>query len=363
VVCRVGGLTSGAAKIKASIMGIAFDKTTFPSLLFPWCVEAMLFLLLVFLTTAFTPAKLDGNTAAPKRTQESQAPSATQNEPPGPYLDQPAKKLIKEMPELKGIRPATDQSQLPTILRNTGAQVDEFFDDAVDLVADEEITQERSGGYGLAFVGKPVRDNYLIMRQENGNHRDFDEFRMDEHGNRMDGLRARPGFLITSGFALICMHFSTTVQSESVFRYLGEQKVEQKETYVVAFAQRPDKATTSEMMVGPEGTLENLLTQGIAWIDKDSFHILRMRTDLLRPHPEVGLDQQTTKVNFCEVHLADIAAPLWLPKDVDVYLKLGRSQERLVPIAFRNIHHYSDYRRYRVSVKMLAPQSPRVDGP
>lgn len=291
--------------------------------------------------------------------QESQKAPADQNEEPGPYGNEPLKKLLKEMPELNGIRPANDQTELPKILRNTGAEVDEFFDDAVDLVADEEITQERSGGYGLAFVGRPVHDNYLIVREENGNHRDFDEFRMDEHGNRMDQLREHPGFLVTSGFALICMHFSTSVQPESVFRYLGEQKLGQKETYVVAFAQRPEKATTAEMMVGPEGTLENLLTQGIAWIDKDSFHILRMRTDLLRPHPEVGLDQQTTKVNFCEVRLVDIATPLWLPKEVDVYLKLGKSPERLFPLSFRNIHHYSDYRRYRVSVKMLPQETPQ----
>jgi hypothetical protein len=125
---------------------------------------------------------------------------------------------------------------------------------------------------------------------------------------------------------------------------------------VVAFAQRQGKATTAETMIGPEGTTENLLTQGIAWIDEENFHILRMRTDLLRPHPEVGLDQQTTKVNFSEVRLADIADPLWLPKEVDVYLKLGKSQERLVPVAFRNIHHYSDYRHYRVTTRMLPPQ-------
>ncbi|HTZ49171.1 MAG TPA: hypothetical protein VMH20_16375 [Verrucomicrobiae bacterium] len=293
---------------------------------------------------------------AARCSQSPQTSSASQNEAGGPYSDQPLKKLVKEIPELKGIRPANDEAELANILQNAGAYVDQFFNDAVDLVADEEIIQERSGSYGSAFVGRPVRDSYLILRDENGDHRDFDEFRMDKHGNRMDQLQEHPGFLVTSGFALICMHFSTTVQPESIFRYLGEQKLGDRDAFVVAFAQRPDKATTAEMMVGPEGTSENLLTQGIAWIDKENFRILRMRTDLLRPHPEVGLDQQTTKVNFSEVRLADIATPLWLPKDVDVYLKLGKSQQRLVPIAYRNIHHYSDYRRYRVAVKMLPPQ-------
>lgn len=335
-------------------MAIAFDKTKIPSFLLRLCADVLTFVLLFFLLTALP---LTASRPAAKARQQSQTPP-NQVQDSSPYLGEPLKKMLKDMPELKGIHPANDQTELLQILQKAGAEVDQFFDDAVDLVADEEITQERSGGYGLAFVGKPVRDNYLIVREESGNRRDFDEFRMDEHGNRMDQLRERPGFLVTSGFALICMHFSTTVQPESVFRYLGEQKVGEAETYVVAFAQRPDKATTSEMMVGPQGTVENLLAQGIAWIDKDNFHILRMRTDLLKPYPEVGLDQQTTKVNFSEVRLTDITTPLWLPKDVDVYLKLGKSQERMVPIAFRNIHHYSDYRRYRVSTRML-PSEPQ----
>jgi hypothetical protein len=348
-----GGLPSSFAQVEARIMGIAFQKSSILSFLLRLCVRSMPLALLFFVGFALW---FSGKTVAAKCTQESQTIPANNTQDPPPYLDEPLKKLIKEMPELKGIRPAADQTGLTLILHNAGQRVDQFFRDAVDLVADEEITQQRLSGYGLSFSGKPVRDNYLIVRDENGNRRDFDEFRMDEHGNRMDQLREHPGFLVTSGFALICMHFSTGIQPESVFRYLGQEKVGPRQTYVVAFAQRQGKATTAETMIGPEGTTENLLTQGIAWIDEENFHILRMRTDLLRPHPEVGLDQQTTKVNFSEVRLADIADPLWLPKEVDVYLKLGKSQERLVPVAFRNIHHYSDYRHYRVTTRMLPPQ-------
>jgi len=99
-----------------------------------------------------------------------------------------------------------------------------------------------------------------------------------------------------------------------------------------------------------------MLTQGIAWIDKESFRIVRMRSDLLAPQPEIGLEEQTTKVDFSEVKLRDVPAPLWLPRDVNVYVKIrqflpGRSNEK-----FRNVHHYTNYRLYRVSAKIVAPQ-------
>lgn len=83
-----------------------------------------------------------------------------------------------------------------------------------------------------------------------------------------------------------------------------------------------------------------------------------MRTDLLAPRPEIGLDRQTTEVTFNQVQLPDVAAPLWLPSEVKVYIKFkSHDPERKLTYeqSFQNEHRYSDYRRYRVFVKMLPP--------
>ena len=73
-----------------------------------------------------------------------------------------------------------------------------------------------------------------------------------------------------------------------------------------------------------------------------------MRTDLLAPLPQIGLEAQTTEVSFDEVRLQDVPNPLWLPRDVSVDSKFEGTN-------FRNEHRYTNYRRYRVSSKMLAP--------
>jgi hypothetical protein len=273
-----------------------------------------------------------------------------------PYMEEPLKQLVKHVPELKGIRPAANQMDLPVILRKTGKEVDEFFDNAVDLEAREEIRQERDGAFGSASRREPTRDNYLILRHGEGTRADFDEFRMDEKGHRMDEQDFGGGFLVTSGFALICVQFSTFYQWDSQFLYLGQQKIGGRDTYAVAFAQIPGEASLTVTLRGPNGKTVHMLTQGIAWVDQENFHILRMRTDLLDPPPEIGLEVQTTKVSFSEVRFADVATPLWLPREVNVYVKLGKNADRLVELEFRNVHHYTDYRRYRVSTKMVAPQ-------
>jgi hypothetical protein len=112
-----------------------------------------------------------------------------------------------------------------------------------------------------------------------------------------------------------------------------------------------------------DGSSLRQLSQGIAWVDKASFHIRRLRTDLLAPQPELGLAEQTTTISYSEVRFPD-AAPLWLPRDVDVNIQFtehlagGASNlaSRVTDQAFRNIHHYSNYLLYRVSTKIGVPQ-------
>jgi hypothetical protein len=74
----------------------------------------------------------------------------------------------------------------------------------------------------------------------------------------------------------------------------------------VAFAQQPGKARRYVTMTGREGTRVDMLMQGIAWVDKNNFQLVRMRTDLLAPHSEIGQDQQTTDVTLSKVQLPDV---------------------------------------------------------
>jgi hypothetical protein len=240
------------------------------------------------------------------------------NQEAHPYLEQPLKELVKRIPELKGIRPASNQQELSSILQKTGAEVDDFFSNLVDLIAHEEITQERliyhdlSSGMpgGLFPVTERVRDSYLILRRKENSGARINEFRMDAVGNRIAEEGIDKGFFVTSGFALSSVHFSTAFQWDSRFLLLGDQKIDRQDTYVVAFAQIPSEAHNTVTMVGRHGFTVHLLTQGIAWVDKRNLHILRMRTDLLARQPEIGLEQQTTKIRFSEVRFGDVPVPL-----------------------------------------------------
>lgn len=289
---------------------------------------------------------------------------------PSSYIDLPLKQLVERIPELKGISPPPNEQVLGAILQNTGARVDEFLANVVDTVAHEDITHQREISTGMPGgtmqASQHMQDSYLILRTTDSTQQ-LVEFRMDAKGNRMDES-ADKGFFVTSGFALSSVHFATQFQWDSRFLYLGNQKIDGRDTYVVAFAQLPSEGRIAVTVQSRGGKTFRMLCQGIAWIDKASFHLLQLRTDLLAPRPEVGLDQQTTKITYSEVRFADLATPLWLPHDVNVYIRFTDLSEALqygnqgdvvdlgphvTDQTFRNMHRYSNYQRYRVSTKIL----------
>ena len=277
-----------------------------------------------------------------------------------PYLDEPLAQLIKRVPELKHLQPAQSQAELPVILQKTGERVDDFFRHITDLTAREDISlgrlrQERPSSRP-EMSGERIRDSYLILRHSTKTRSDILEYRTDTKGDNFDQTVVKRGFIVTSGFALSCNHFSTGFQGESIFRYLGDELIGSQETYVVGFAQQPHKATLTVLMRGRSEKPVHMLVQGIAWIDKSNFQIIRLRTDLLAPRWDVGLNQQTTEVTFAKQQLADVSAPLWLPSTVKVYVEFNTHNgdvDEFFELSYHNEHRYTDYQRYRVATKVV----------
>ena len=313
-----------------------------------------------------TARTTQGYYAQPPRSENftaraEQPGNASDNNPPGapadasnavyanahPYLDWPLAQLTKQIPELKAIQPAPNQQQLPVILQNMGRAVDDFVRNIGDLIAHEDVTQEKLDAKGKLKAKERVQDDYLIL------HHGYEwgasaEYRMDDKGNRLGPIGLEKGYLVTSGHALSCISFSTAVQPQSRFRYLGDERLGSRETYVLGFAQEPG-ATFTTTMRGTGGHEVDMLTQGILWVDKHRFQVLRMRSDLLTPNIQTGLDRLTTEVTFDQVRLQDVPNPLWLPSDVTVYMEINREK-------YRNLHRYTNYRRYRVDVRIGTPQ-------
>jgi hypothetical protein len=168
------------------------------------------------------------------------------------------------------------------------------------------------------------------------------EYRTTRNGKPVVQAAGGPAF---QGFISAWIVFSSLNQGESRFRYLGQQRVNGHTTYVLGFAQTPGQVESpGEIVVG--GKSIPMLLQGIAWIDQSDFRIVRLRTDLLAPRPEIQVEKQTANIRFGTVHIADLASELWLPEAVSLQMEFSGQ-------VFQEEHKYSKYRLYQTKSRIV----------
>ena len=296
-----------------------------------------------------TPIVLTASPTPPTRRTISPPASA--------LVDIPTAKLARKVPELKNLKPAASQDSLGSILQKVGANVATFFNNFPSVTSREQVVEQRLEADQSAEVqtyhDKIYHDfRYLAVANPDRKQVNLKEYRTDANGHGIDPKGLDDGYMITQGFVSTPVFFDPAHQLESRFRFLGQQVVDGRNAYVVAFAQLPSAQVKERIALGNGHSVE-VLTQGLAWIDPDNYQIIRMWTDLTAPVPEIKLQAQTTQVNFAEVHFSDMASGLWLPNKVDVEMKFSA-------VIFRNSHTYSDFKLFSVDTeeRQAAPASP-----
>ena len=255
-------------------------------------------------------------------------------------LDQSLPALVKAFPELSGIEPVANQDSAAVILRAVGQNVQTQLQNFADTASLEQIRQQMLRAEGKVSGSLDQKFQYLMLADSQKAGVRVQEYRTNFRGNRVDLAGLEDGFMITSGFASADMIFHPIYQSEADFRYLGRQEINARSALVIAFAQKPRTARIFERFnSGSASAL--ILVQGLAWVDCETNRILRLRTDLLKPAPEVRLNSQTTEIDYGEVRFGGTQASFWLPRRVVVTIECrGKS--------FRNVHEYSDFRLFNV---------------
>jgi hypothetical protein len=318
---------------------------------FRWSISALLLMvsaaLAAFAQTQQSPAKTDDVVASEVKLYADAHP----------YLDSPLSKLRRTVPELEGLKPAPDQELLSDVLAKVGAKTDKLLTMVPDLISDEKVTQTQwivvqgSAIPGCVRCGTPSRKerafNYIIFAHhaEDGWLRP-EEYRADQKGQQVSPEEG-PYF---QGFVSAWTIFSPLNREESRFRLLGQQKINGHSTYVIAFAQTPGSIKYPRQIV-TDKVLLPLLLQGVAWVDQSDFRMVRLRTDILAPLSEIGLQQQTATIQFGMVRIAQLETLLWLPQGVNV------DQESKDEF-FQEQHLYSKYRLYQVKSKIVAGPVP-----
>jgi hypothetical protein len=259
--------------------------------------------------------------------------------------------------ELSRVEFSENQSELAYLLERVGESVLAFFRDFSNTSAREQVVMKRepSGGQGYLSGRKSSTFNYLILPRSELSGTTFEEYRTDKRNRPVYRADEASSFMLSSGYAVLCLYLHPSHQENSEFRYLGRENRNPR-AYVIAFAQKPQKpdylAEYYEM-----GAKESIryLVQGFVWIapgplasapdnsgkdEPDQYQIVRMRTSMLVPQQSI-LKEQITDVHYKKTQFEDNGRQFWLPEEVNVAWVLP-------DWTFRNTHTYFDYHRFGV---------------
>jgi len=342
----------------------------------------------VFSSLTFPDAQLAPNYARPVPADSVSSPAVANNssvqqiypEPAAPPLPETSYSLVTTfvtaspaalahlVPELKGLKPAIDQQPLTTLLDKVGARTVDLSRKMPNLISHEQVVQSQPGS-------KPTTQSfsYLTLAHKGKDAVTLDEFRVDlktgatlETGSaeKSDAPNVSPSQLtelkrateranvpgsaggppLSLGFASMWVRFYPANRSESSFRYLGQQKIDGRRTYVLAFAQKPGSVRLPGELRFRDQTIL-VYYQGIAWVEESDFRILRLRMDLL-PASDLPVTQLTAEIQFAETQATGFTTPLWLPREVLVTTEVNGN-------TFRNKHTYSNYRSFQAHSRIL----------
>jgi hypothetical protein len=255
---------------------------------------------------------------------------------------------IKDNPVLRKLRPPGNPDQLPTVLERVGQTCADLFQDFPRVSCDEAIVSDACRVYGINSgntVFGPhflVRHDfrYIVVPRPIGDSPGFEEYRTDPKGNPLDAESLKGFAVVTSDFASSFLYLSPADQQDNRFRYLGMQKIREHECLVVGFAQNPESVRSANFFYF-KGQNHLVLVQGLAWIDAQTFQVLRIITWLLAPRPDIELTSQTSTVDFYPVRPSESTKDLWLPRDVQVEIQFDS-------VRVHNTHHYTNFKLFRV---------------
>ena len=258
-----------------------------------------------------------------------------------PKVAEPIDYLRRTTPELRDLTPAADQTLLPSILTAVGKNVSELFRNFPNTSSVESIHQKKLRRNGKLSGEQDQTFHYLCLIPHQSWGPGFSEYRANTSGEQGQPRGLQDGFMLTSGFTSASLIFHPAYQSQSTFKYLGRQKLNGRDTLVLAYAQQPAESKLYGTFKSGD-VLMTTVPQGLAWVDSQTYQILRLRTDLLKPLPEVKLERQTTEIGYAEVHFKGIENGFWLPKEVNV--TVGWDGKSL-----RNQHEYSGFQVFNVA--------------
>jgi tetratricopeptide (TPR) repeat protein len=258
-------------------------------------------------------------------------------EPPGVDQEKP--------PVADGVTCPADQ-----VIGGVAKRVTEFVDSVNRIQAKESVVHQE-----LSTMGRPITTDrrkfeYLIsIAPSDSGQLIVDENREDDFGS--DASYSSLGHISMFGLADLPLIFHPEMRGDFQMTCEGLGSWHNQPTWLVYFRQRPDRPERLRAYQNMDSSYTVGL-KGRAWISADTYQILRLEANLMKPVPEVGLGSEEDAIEYGPVPFPAKNLTLWLPADADIYFYYHHRP-------FHRHHTFSNYLLFSVSASQKIGQ-PKI---
>lgn len=195
------------------------------------------------------------------------------------------------------------------VIYNAGEHVKELVDDLAKFDALEEVYHEELDKNGFPKKEVTLKFDYVVSIAEPVPGK----LLVDEYRSSRSGTDEFPDQIATKGLPALAFIFHPDMRDDFDMECEGLGKWNGKSAWLVHFQQREDQPHRIEDYV-VNNKVYSVSMKGRAWIDADTYQIVRLESDLSKPIPQIQLLSQHQIVEYAPVKFPKNKTELWLPK-------------------------------------------------
>ncbi len=216
--------------------------------------------------------------------------------------------------------------------------VQEYFDKFSDLTCKESVTQLVLNSSGRAIYRENSTFDYQFQTSGTGDTLKFNETRDSRNPAFRDPART---LLVTTGFASLLLIVHPMYEASYTFEPDSDETIGGVSYSVIGFA--PVAGATSPASLRLRGRNYPLPMSGRLWIEPQTGVIVKVEARVDSSLSDLGLAGMRSEVHYATHNFHNPDEVVWIADSAVIDVETPRQH-------WRNLHKFSDYKRFNVNV-------------
>jgi len=205
------------------------------------------------------------------------------------------------------------------VLEESGRHAQQLVQDVSRFAAIEDLFHQVLDDFGIPIRTETRKYNYVSSISEpRAGVLEVNEIRAEKLTTA-----GYPDRIASTGFAALALVFHPHRRDAFEISCEGLSDWHGQAVWLVRFRQRSDRPNYMHSYT-VNNRVYPVALQGLAWITADTFQIVRIESEIIRPVPEIQLVSEHQIVQYGPVPFAKKNITLWLPKSAEIYFEFRR---------------------------------------